>query len=652
MPRCPKCDELVEPHWRACPFCETSLLKGERDITAGPASPADAQTLSGCYESSWAVVIGINEYRYRDVPKLSYGVADAEAVADALTGVGFEPGRIITLTNDKASRQNIQDVLSVEMARKTGPNDRLLVFFAGHGQDYEAAFGPTRGYLIPFDGHPDRLASRCISMNEVDTWSELIPAKHVLFVMDCCYSGLAATRDSGLNPARVDYMAEITRRPVRQIITAGRADQKVLEESGQGVFTKAFVRGIKGEADTIGRGFVTGFDLGHYLETRVYEESRWQQQPLFRYLRGDGEFVFLPSVPSETSAGTSNFASAAAPVLAQPSSAIADDAFRRDIQWDIDECERSLLKKGQGIKTYLQEVFERRFPNWRTAADLGWPEGQWLLGRCHQDGLGVEKDAREAVRWYLKAAKQGFAAAQHTLAVCYAEGNGIKFDRSEAVRWHREAAEQGYAQAQLRLGGRYESGNGVAEDQMLAVYWYLEAAEQGHVEAQFRLAASYDRGQGVAQNKAEAVRWYRKAAAEGHSNAKRRLEELESRWCFLSTATDRALGQPDECDELTMFRQLRDTYMQQSPERRAEVEEYYEIAPLIVASIEACDEADTIWRQLADEYILPVVRLAESGDFPRAHQLYRQMVMTLRQRWMTEDESFDKPDSLNGNRGV
>ena len=187
---------------------------------------------------------------------------------------------------------------------------------------------------------------------------------------------------------------------------------------------------------------------------------------------------------------------------------------------------------------------------------------------------------------------------------------------------------------------------------MLAVYWYLEAAEQGHVEAQFRLAASYDRGQGVAQNKAEAVRWYRKAAAEGHSNAKRRLEELESRWCFLSTATDRALGQPDECDELTMFRQLRDTYMQQSPERRAEVEEYYEIAPLIVASIEACDEADTIWRQLADEYILPVVRLAESGDFPRAHQLYRQMVMTLRQRWMTEDESFDKPDSLNGNRGV
>lgn len=291
MTECPQCGESLEEQWTFCPACQAPLTPQTRDIGAGPVAQSPSADLSDCYQNSWAVVVGINEYR--DVPKLSYGVADAEAVAEALTGVGFKRAHIITLLDADATRQNIQDTLSVDMARKTTADDRLLVFFAGHGQDYDAASGRTMGYLIPIDGNPEYLASRCISMAEVDTWSELIPAKHILFVMDCCYSGLAATRDSGVNSSRSDFINEVVRRPTRQIITAGRADQRVLEDGGQGIFSRAFIRGIQGDADLHGRGFVTGCDLGNYLETRVYEESRSRQQPLFRYLSGDGEFIFV-----------------------------------------------------------------------------------------------------------------------------------------------------------------------------------------------------------------------------------------------------------------------------------------------------------------------------------------------------------------------
>lgn len=192
------------------------------------------QHKDGCYANSWAVVIGINDYRSRP---LHYAVPDAAAVAEALLNLGFPSSSVFSLHNAVATRQNIQDLLSVEMARKAGTEDRLLVFYAGHGRTVTPHSGPQLGYLVPIDADEDRITSTGISMNGIRTWSSLIPAKHILFVMDCCYSGLAATRAGGLSPTHPDYFAKIISQQVRQIITAGEADQQVIEDSGQGLFT-------------------------------------------------------------------------------------------------------------------------------------------------------------------------------------------------------------------------------------------------------------------------------------------------------------------------------------------------------------------------------------------------------------------------------
>ncbi len=135
------------------------------------------------------------------------------------------------------------------------------------------------------------LFASCISMDDVKRWNKVIPAKHILYVMDCCYSGLAASRSAGLSSKHADWLEKITSRPVRQIITAGRGDQKVYEENGQGGFTRELVSALRGDADLEGRGFVTGQELGIFLRDRVREASDDQQDPLFRYLSGDGEFI-------------------------------------------------------------------------------------------------------------------------------------------------------------------------------------------------------------------------------------------------------------------------------------------------------------------------------------------------------------------------
>mmetsp|Transcript_97591 Transcript_97591/g.279082 ORF Transcript_97591/g.279082 Transcript_97591/m.279082 type:complete len:162 (-) Transcript_97591:443-928(-) len=63
--------------------------------------------------------------------------------------------------------------------------------------------------------------------------------------------------------------------------------------------------------------------------------------------------------------------------------------------------------------------------------------------------------SREAAALCLEAASEGLAAAQHEVGVCYSEGRGVEKDEREAVRWFRRAANQGHPWGQFSLGCAY-----------------------------------------------------------------------------------------------------------------------------------------------------------------------------------------------------
>jgi len=280
----------------------------------------------------------------------------------------------------------------------------------------------------------------------------------------------------------------------------------------------------------------------------------------------------------------------------------------------------------------------------RKAAEQGYAAAQYNLGVCYKKGEGVSQDKAEAVNWYRKAAEQGVAKAQYNLGVCYDNGEGVSQDKAEAVKWFK-AAEQGYALAQYNLGFCYEYGQGVSTDKPEAVKWYRKAAEQGYAAAQYNLGVCYKKGEGVSQDTTEAVKWYRKAAEQGHDKARERLKKIEGS-CFISTATAESLGWLDDGPELTLLRKLRDTYMQQTPQRRAEVAEYYRIAPKIVRRINARPDASQVYQWLCDQYILPVLAAIRSGNNSEAYSLYRSMVDAVTERYLDQVDS-SKGTSVN-----
>ncbi|MBF0500996.1 MAG: sel1 repeat family protein [Candidatus Riflebacteria bacterium] len=124
----------------------------------------------------------------------------------------------------------------------------------------------------------------------------------------------------------------------------------------------------------------------------------------------------------------------------------------------------------------------------------------------------AEQGNADALRRLIRLAELGEADAQFSLGNMYFRGLGVQKDDKEAVKWWRKAAEQRDAQAQLYLGSMYYYGNGVQKNLEEAAKWTRKAAEQGNSSAQGILASMYNLGEGVAKDEKEAAKWLRKAA--------------------------------------------------------------------------------------------------------------------------------------------
>ena len=105
---------------------------------------------------------------------------------------------------------------------------------------------------------------------------------------------------------------------------------------------------------------------------------------------------------------------------------------------------------------------------------------QYFLGVMYDNGRGVPKDGKSAVKWYRLAAKQGNALNQTAQGVMYENGIGVPKDHKIAVKWFKLAAAQGFFLAQYNLGGMYRSGRGVKLDNVYAHMWGNLAASNGN----------------------------------------------------------------------------------------------------------------------------------------------------------------------------
>lgn len=254
------------------------------------------------FSADLAVVIGIDDYD-EAVGRLQTPVRDAEAVARALEGrFGY---RVILLRNGEASRERLLDLLKNGLPPQLGERSRLLFYFAGHGvaQDSAQLEGP-RGYLVPQDATPK--VTTHLPMNDVREALAGLPCRHLLVVLDCCFSG--SFHWEGRRPLHVpgellyeERYRHWVRHPARWVLASAAHDEYALDvadrrrgqEDGHSPFAAALLDGLAGEADRFpegGDGVITLAELYAYVLDRLSPH----QSPVLAPLKGQtrGEFVF------------------------------------------------------------------------------------------------------------------------------------------------------------------------------------------------------------------------------------------------------------------------------------------------------------------------------------------------------------------------
>lgn len=122
------------------------------------------------------------------------------------------------------------------------------------------------------------------------------------------------------------------------------------------------------------------------------------------------------------------------------------------------------------------------------------------------------------------------------------------------------------------------------------------------------------------------------------SVGKASYEKIESgfhrKLCYITTAACESQGRADNCYELTLLRDYRDSYLLATDEGAELVQEYYNIAPTIVNRINRQENAKAIYDEIWNAYLTPCIRLIEEGEQEACKERYMDMVYVLKGRYM------------------
>ena len=208
-----------------------------------------------------------------------------------------------------------------------------------------------------------------------------------------------------------------------------------------------------------------------------------------------------------------------------------------------------------------------------------WP--RFNFGVCLAEGVGIERNDRQAALWLRRAADWGGERAVLVWPGCLAEGRGVEVDLKEGRFWIAKAAEaglpdaddglcrdaaerprrpartirrrwrcssaaagQGHVNAIFSVAAMHGGGHEVpGEPAAGAAVLPGAPAERGHAMAQLMLGRYLARGLAGETSPAEAKLWLQRARSQGISQADAELNRLGARPPAAAAAVARAVNQ-------------------------------------------------------------------------------------------------------------
>ena len=254
------------------PYCCGQELSNRNLKVTRPDSSPPAVTAH--VPRGYAVVIGIANYRSAAVASLQFPESDAEAVYRVLIsqhGGAFAAENVHKLLGKNATLANIRHEIEEWLPAVAQPEDRVVVYFAGHG-----VVSQGRGYLAPWDVDVNRIEDSAYAMQSLgNTLANRVKARWKALFADACHSGKinSETTDEGV-AGQLDSVAS---QYLSLTATLGR--QKSYEDpsltGGFGLFSYFLVEALKGNADNNPcDGVVVADELVEYVRAEVMKYAK------------------------------------------------------------------------------------------------------------------------------------------------------------------------------------------------------------------------------------------------------------------------------------------------------------------------------------------------------------------------------------------
>jgi helicase len=224
--------------------------------------------------------IGIDRFVSPRINWLSCACRDARALHALFTDTLGPGGEL--LTDQLATRAAIQD--RFQALSTCDPNDIVVVTYSGHGS--------TTHELLTHDADPKDFPNTAIPLTTLAEWFSRIPARLVICVLDCCFSGGLGAKVfiSDATPRSIDSAESLLDQISgngRLVLTAATANQEAWEavRYRHGLLTHHLIQAIQGAEEVVDGGKIAVYRLLEYVTRRVTSDAATigkVQQPTLR----------------------------------------------------------------------------------------------------------------------------------------------------------------------------------------------------------------------------------------------------------------------------------------------------------------------------------------------------------------------------------
>ncbi|MBI4683313.1 MAG: caspase family protein [Nitrospirae bacterium] len=246
-------------------------------------------------ENSYALVIGISNYRDKLIPQVKYAKADAETFAKYLENIGGIPKKNIKLVTDEmVTIGDLEAYIEDWLPRMIKKDSKVFIYYAGHGTP-----DPQSGeaFIVPYDGHPD-FKSKLYPLKRMYASLNKLPSEQVVVMLDSCFSGAGerGVVSQGARPISISVENPILAGGNVFVLAAASGTQisSDFEKVRHGLFTYYLLKGMKGDADKDNNNNVELQELYDYVKENVSETASTE-------LNRDQIPVLLPEQQKTTS---------------------------------------------------------------------------------------------------------------------------------------------------------------------------------------------------------------------------------------------------------------------------------------------------------------------------------------------------------------